>query len=77
MASSETIESCRNVAIERAHGLTTETFHQRYLSGCGHNHGRSEHRSACSTWSFAPFKSGYGSEGVVASIWLGDQYLKT
>jgi hypothetical protein len=33
MASSETIECCRKVAIERAHGLTPQTFHQRYLSG--------------------------------------------
>jgi hypothetical protein len=35
MASSETIESRRKVAIERAHSLTPKTFHQRYLSGYG------------------------------------------
>jgi hypothetical protein len=79
MASSETIEACRKVAIERAHGLTPQTFHQRYLSGCGQPVIITDAVTtwkAWGTWSFDQFKSLYGSEGVVASVWPGDKFLK-
>lgn len=76
---SVTTECCRKVPIERRCGLIPEDFHHRYLTGSGKpvivtdalNTWR-----ARTKWSFEFFKSRYGSERVVPSIWPGDKYLK-
>ncbi len=76
---SETIEFCQKVSIERAAGLTREVFHDRYLSGSGRPIILTDALNtwnACSKWTFDFFKSRYGSERVVPSIWPGNKYLK-
>jgi hypothetical protein len=76
---SETIESCRKVAIERASGLTPAVFHQRFLSGSGKPVILTDAMNtwkASSKWTFDFFKARYGSERVVPAIWPGDKYLK-
>jgi hypothetical protein len=75
----ETIECCRRVAIERANGLTPAVFHERYLSGSGKPVILTDVLNswkARTKWTFDFFKSHYGSEQVVPSIWPGDKYLK-
>jgi hypothetical protein len=76
---SETIEACRKVAIERADGMTPAVFHQKYLSGRGRPVILTDAMTtwkALSKWSFEFFKTRYGAERVVPTIWPGDKYLK-
>jgi hypothetical protein len=75
----ETIESCRKVSIERAQGLAPKEFHERYLTGSGKPVILTDALNswkARTKWTFEFFKSHYGSENVVPSIWPGDKYLK-
>jgi hypothetical protein len=76
---SKTIESCRKISIERAECPTSEIFRERYLSGSGMPVVLTDALNtwkARSKWSFDFFKSHYGSDRVVPSIWPGDKYLK-
>ena len=76
---SETTTSLRSVPIERTHGLTQEGFHQRFLSGSGKPVIVTDALStwkALSNWSFDLFKSRYGSETVVVTIWPGNKLMK-
>jgi Cupin-like domain len=72
-------ESCAAVPIERVECMAPEIFQQRYLSGSGKPVIVTDALNtwpARSKWSFDFFKSRYGSDRVVPSIWPGDKYLK-
>lgn len=73
------LNGCRRVPIERAHGLTPEIFYERYLTGIGKPVIITDELNiwpARSKWNFEFFKSVYGSDTVIASIWPGDKYVK-
>jgi hypothetical protein len=77
--SAQSTECCAKVAIERATHLSPEAFQQRYLSGSGKPvilTDALDSWPARTKWNFDFFKSRYGSERVVPSIWPGDKYLK-
>ena len=77
--STEFIESCAKVPIERTECVSPEVFQQRYLSGSGKPVILTNALNtwpARAKWNFDFFKSRYGSERVVPSIWPGDKYLK-
>ena len=73
------IEGCRKVPIERAHGLTPDIFYQRFLTGIGKPVIVTDEMTtwqARSKWSLEFFKSRYGSDRVMPSIWPGEKYGK-
>ena len=70
---------CQETFIERTNCILPDAFHERYLSGSGRPIIVTDALTkwkACTAWSFELFKSRYGSDGVVASIWPGDKWLK-
>ena len=72
-------ESCRKVPIERAHDLTPEIFYARYLTGAGKPVIITDELStwsARSKWNFDFFKSRYGSDTVLPTVWPGTKYTK-
>lgn len=77
--SNKSHEGCRKIPIERAKGLTPEIFYARYLTGIGKPVIITDELTtwkARSKWSFDFFKTHYGSDNVVASIWPGEKYTK-
>lgn len=69
----------REIPIERAHGLTPEVFHQRYLVGPGKPVILTDAIGswpALTRWSFDLFKTRYGSDKVAPKIFLGAKRLK-
>ena len=61
-------QSLKTVPIERAHGLTPDVFHERYLSGGGKPVVVTDalnHWGARSKWTFDFFRSRYGSDSVL------------
>jgi Cupin-like domain len=76
---SNAIESCRRVPIERAHDLTPEIFYARYLTGLGKPVIVTDEMNtwnARSKWNLDFFKSRYGSDTVLPSVWPGTKYTK-
>jgi hypothetical protein len=70
---------CRRVPIERAHGLTPEVFYERYFSGAGKPvivTDEMDGWGARKKWDFEFFKSRYGSDSVLASVWPATKYSK-
>lgn len=66
--------SLRYQPIERASGLTPESFHPRFLTGLGKPvvvTDAATSWSALTRWSFELFKTRYGSDGVAPRTWLG------
>jgi hypothetical protein len=79
MATSELMKFCRTMPIERAHSLDPEMFYQRYLSGVGKPVVVTDALktwNAVKKWDFEMFKSLYGSETVVVSLWSNEKYRK-
>lgn len=77
--STEYTTSCAKVQIERTECVQSELFQQRYLCGSGRPvivTGVLDTWPARTKWNFDFFKSRYGSERVVPTIWPGDKYLK-
>jgi hypothetical protein len=77
--STKSEESCAMVPIERVECMPPEIFQQRYLSGSGTPVVVTDALKtwpARAKWNFDFFKSRYGSERVVPSIWPGNKYLK-
>lgn len=75
----DALEGRRRVSIERAHGLTPEIFYERYLTGIGKPVIVTDELNtwmALSKWSFDFFKSRFGSDSVMGSIWPGNKYVK-
>jgi hypothetical protein len=73
------IESCRRVPIERAHNLTPEIFYERYLTGVGKPVIVTDEMNswnARSKWNLDFFKSRYGSDTVLPTVWPGTKYAK-
>jgi hypothetical protein len=73
------MESLRKLPIERAHGLTPEIFHERYLAGFGKPIVVTDTLNswpALSRWSFDLFKARYGSDNVAPRIFSGFDGLK-
>ncbi len=69
----------RKLPVERAHGMTPEIFHHRYLSGAGKPVVLTDAMNswpALTRWNFEFFKTRYGSEKVLPGIWLGAKHLK-
>jgi hypothetical protein len=70
---------CKTVPIERAHDLDPETFYQRYLTGAGQPvvvTDALKSWNALIKWDFEMFKTAYGSESVVVSVWSNEKYRK-
>src|SRR5712664_3512695 len=75
---SKTDCSCE-LPIERAHALTPEVFHRRYLVGTGKPVILTDAMSswaALTRWSFDPFKAQYGSDHVAPKIFTRLKRLK-
>jgi hypothetical protein len=69
----------RKLPIERAHGLTPEIFHERYLSGIGMPvilTDAIDSWGALSRWSFDLFKARYGADTVGPRTYVGTKRLK-
>jgi hypothetical protein len=72
-------ESCATVQIERVQCMAPEIFQRSHLSGFGKPVVVTDALHAWparAKWNFDFFKSRYGSERVVPSIWPGNKYLK-
>ncbi len=75
----KSLEGGRRVPIERAHGLTPAIFYERYLTGIGKPVIVTDELNtwpARSKWNLEFFKSRYGSDSVIASVWPGNKYMK-
>jgi hypothetical protein len=73
------LDGCRRIPIERAHGLTPEILYECYLTGSGRPVIVTDELNtwpARSKWNFEFFKSRYGSDSVVAAVWPGNKYVK-
>jgi hypothetical protein len=69
----------KSIPIERAFGLTPESFQQQYLTGPGKPVILTDAMKswrALSQWSFDLFKSRYGSDSVTPRTWLGPDGMK-
>jgi cupin-like protein len=65
--------------IERASGLTPETFHQNFLAGTGKPVVLTDAMNswpALSRWTFELFKTRYGSDSVTPRTWVGPSGMK-
>src|SRR5579864_1469727 len=73
------LDGCRRVPIERAHSLPPGIFYERYLSGIGKPVIVTDELNtwqAPSKWSLDFFRSRFGSDSVIATVWPGNKYLK-
>jgi histone arginine demethylase JMJD6 len=73
------LESSRRVPIERTRALAPQDFLDRYLTGTGSPvivTDALDSWRAKTAWNFEMFKSRYGSENVVASVWSNDSFRK-